>query len=145
MDMVNFCGNQYLFDDSVIHSYLLEKGIIMTMMESNKSSLVKMFDVINNAFLLLKDVSNIINDDTVLDNEFKFLENCCDEIINNKIVDITKKCYDLDVKKRRLNKLWDEVNYYILMYPNLASYLSTNRLKIENIINDTIVYKLIAI
>lgn len=141
---ISFCGKEYLFDNNIIHNYLLEKGIVISMMNDSTYNLEKKFDIINNTYELLIDISKKIDDDTIIDDEYKFLENCCDELINIKIVNIAKKYLDYSDKKNRLIKLLDEVENLASIYPNLRKYLNTDVLKINNIIDDIIIYKLIA-
>lgn len=145
MESIKFCGESFFLDIDEMHNYLLEKGIIISMMESNNSDMIGKFEIINNAYLLLLDIANKLDNNDLLESEYKFLENCCDELINRKIVEIASNNYELDIKKSKLVKLLDEVNNIKLLYPNLAKYIDTDVLKITNVINDTIIYKLIAI
>lgn len=145
MNVVNFCGNDFLFNGDVIHNYLLEKGIIISMLETDKVNLDKNMDVINNAYVLLLEVADNIDSYDIVNDEFKFLENCCDELVNREIVDIAKKSKNLDDKKSKLLCLLDKVKVLSNKYSNLELFLKTDILKIKNVIDDTIMYKLIAI
>lgn len=145
MNVVNFCGNDFIFNSDAIHNYLLEKGIIISMLESDKINLDKNFDVINNAYILLLDVADNIDNYDIVNDEFKFLENCCDELVNREIVNIARDSNNLDDKKNKLLNLLDKIERLASKYSNLELFLKTDILKISNVIDDTIMYKLIAI